>query len=71
MGQLLDVLDVVEEVMTLNLFNTPTDNLNDEMDEADMETNLTTEEVEENTNMNANMNKINDHSGDERMETCT
>ena len=26
--------------MTLNLFNTPTDNLNDEMDEADIETNL-------------------------------
>ena len=66
MQQLPDVLDVVEQVMTLNLFNTPTDNLNDEMDKADMKTNLIGEEVEE----NANMNEINDHSGDERMETC-
>ena len=66
MGQLPDVLDVVEEVMTLNLFNTPTDNPNNEMDKADMETNIT-EEVEE----NANMNKIKDQSGDEKMETCT
>ena len=40
MGQLPDVLDGVEEAMTLNLFNTHTDNLNDEMDNADMETNL-------------------------------
>ena len=32
MGQLPDVLDVVEEVMTLNHFNAPTNNLNDEMD---------------------------------------
>ena len=67
MGQLPDVLDVVEEAMTLNLFNTPTDNPINEMDEADTETNLTAEEVEENTNTN----EINDHSGDERMETCT
>ena len=67
MGQLPDVLDVVEEVMTLNLFNTPTDKLNNEMDNADMETNLIAEEVEE----NANMNKINDQSGDEKIETCT
>ena len=66
-GQLPDLLDVVEEAMTLNLFNTPTDNLNNEMDEVDMETNLTAEELEENTNKN----KINDHSGDERMETHT
>ena len=58
---------MVEEVTTLNLFNTLTDNPNDEMDEVDMETNLTAEEVEE----NANTNKIDDHSGDERMETCT
>ena len=65
MGQLPDVLDVVEEVTALNLFNTPTDNLNNEMDHADMETNLIAEEVEE----NANMNKINDQSGDENMET--
>ena len=56
-----DVLDVVDEVMTLNHFNTPTNNLNDEIDDADMETNLTAEEMEENTNMN----KINDHSGNE------
>ena len=67
MGQLPDVLNVVEEVMTLNHFNTPTNNPNDDMDEADMETNLTAEEVEENTNTN----EINDHSGDERMETWT
>ena len=38
----------------------------DEMDEADMETNLSSEEVEE----NANTNEINDHSGKERIETC-
>ena len=31
MGQLLDVLDVAT---TFNHFNTPTNNLNDEMDEA-------------------------------------
>ena len=30
MGQLLDVLDVVEEALSLNLFNTPGDNPNDE-----------------------------------------
>ena len=48
-GTLLDVLDVVEEVTTFNLFNTPTDNPNDEMDNADMETNLIAEEVEENS----------------------
>ena len=33
MGQLPDVLDVVEEGMTLYHFNTPTNNTNDEMDE--------------------------------------
>ena len=47
MGQLSDVLDVVEEAVTLYHFNTPTNNLNDEMDEAEMETNATAEEVEE------------------------
>ena len=62
-----DVLDVVEEATTFNLFNTPTDNLNDEMDAADMETNLIAEEVEE----NANVNEINAQSGDEKMETHT
>ena len=67
MGQLPDVLGVVEEATTLNLFNTPTDSLNNERDNADMETNLIAEEVEENTNMN----EINDQSGDENMETCT
>ena len=67
MGQLPDVLDVVEEAMTLNLFNTPKDNPNDEMDNADMETHLIAEEVEE----NASTNEINDHSVDDRMETCT
>ena len=66
MGQLPDVLGVVEEATTLNLFNTPTDSLNNERDNADMETNLIAEEVEE----NANMNEINDQSGDENMETC-
>ena len=44
MGQWLDVLDVVEEATTFNLFNTPTDNLNDEMDNAVDETNLGAEE---------------------------
>ena len=67
MGQLPDVLDVVEEAATLNHFYTPTNNLNNEMDEVDMETNLTAEEVEE----NMNINDINDHSGDEGMETQT
>ena len=67
MGQLPDVFDVMEEAMTLNLFNTPTENPNDEMDKADMETNLITEEVDENTIMN----EINDQSGDGKMETCT
>ena len=67
MGLLPDVLDVVEEAATLNLFNTPTDNPNNEMDNADMETNLIAEEVEE----NANMNEINTQSGDENMETHT
>ena len=67
MGQLPDVLDVVEEVTTFNLFNTPADNLNDEMDNADMETNLIAEEVEE----NSNTNEMNNQSGDENMETCT
>ena len=62
-----DVLDVVEEATTFNLINTPTHNLNDEMDNAMDETNLIAEEVEENTNMN----KINAQSGDSFMETCT
>ena len=57
----------MEEATTFHLFNTPTDNLNDEMDNADMETNLIAEEVEE----NANMNEINAESGDENMEICT
>ena len=44
MGQLPDVVDVmVEEAMTLNHFNTPTNNPNHEMDKVDMETNLTAE----------------------------
>ena len=60
-----DILDVVEEAITFNLFNTPTDNPNDEMDIAMDETNLTAKEVEE----NANMNEINTQSGD--MGTCT
>ena len=60
-----DVLDVVEKATTFNLFNAPTDNLNDKMDNAMDETNLTAKEVEE----NANMNEINAQSGD--METCT
>ena len=67
MGQLPDVLDVVEEATRLNHFNTPTNNPNDEMDEADMKKNTTAEEVEE----NANMNDMNDHSVDEGMETQT
>ena len=67
MGQLPDVLDVVEEATTFNLFNTPTHNPNDEMDNAMDETNLIAEEVEE----NANMNEINVQSGDVNMETCT
>ena len=62
-----DVLDVVEEATTFNLFNTPTDNLNDEMDNAMDKTNLIAEEMEENTNMN----DMNDHSVDEGMETQT
>ena len=48
MGQLLDVLDAVEEAATLYHFNTPTNNLNNEMDKAEMETNATAKEVEEN-----------------------
>ena len=67
MGQFLDILGVVKEVTTFILFNTPTDNLNDEMDNADMETNQIAEEVQE----NSNMNKINAQSGDENMETQT
>ena len=65
MVQLPDVLDVVEEETTLNHFNTPTNNLNNEMDKVDMETNITAKEAEENTNMN----NMNDHWGDEGMET--
>ena len=67
MGQLPDVLDVVEGATTFNLFNTPTDNLNNEMDNAMDETNLIAEKVEE----NANMNEINAQSGDVHMETPT
>ena len=67
MGQLPDVLDVVEEVVTLYHFNTPTNNPNDEMDKADMETNATTKEVDQ----NANMNDIIDQSGDEGIQTQT
>ena len=52
MGQLPDVLDVVEEAVTLYHFNTPTNNPNNEMDKVEMETNATAKEVEENTNMN-------------------
>ena len=59
--------DVVEEATTFNHFTTPTYNPNGEMDKADMETNATAEEVEENTNMN----NMNDHLGDEGMETQT
>ena len=61
MGQLPDVLDVVEEAAILYHFNTPTNNPNDEMDEAEMETNATAEKVEENTNTN----NMNPSSGDE------
>ena len=49
----------MEEATTFNLFNTPTHNLNNEMDNEMDETNLIAEEVEENTNMN----KINAQSG--------
>ena len=66
-GQLPDVLDVVEEVTTLYHFNTPTNNLNDEMDEVDRETNTTAEEMEENDRLN----DMNDQSGDEGMQTQT
>ena len=52
MGQLLDVLDVMEEVATLYHFNTPTKNPNEEMDEVEMGENATAKEVEENTNTN-------------------
>ena len=58
---------MVEEVTTLNLINTPTHNLTDEMDNAMDKTNLIAEDVEE----NANMNEINTQSGDVNMETCT
>ena len=67
MGQLLDVWDVVEEAMTLYHFNTPTNNLNDEMDEVDMETNATAKQGEE----NANTNDMNDQMGDEGMQAQT
>ena len=66
-GQLLDVMDVVEEAATLYHFNTPTNNPNDEMDKEEMQTNATAEEVEE----NANMNDMNDQLGDEGMQTQT
>ena len=67
MGQLPDVLDVVEEAITFNLINTPTHNTNNEMDNAMDKRNLIAEEVEE----NSNMNEINAQSGDVNMETCT
>ena len=67
MGQLPDVLDVVEEAATLYHFNTPTNNPNNELDEAKMETNATAKEVEE----NANTNNMNPSSGDEGMQTQT
>ena len=52
MGQLPNLLDVVEEVATLYHFITPTYNPNDKMDDAEMETNITAKEVEENANTN-------------------
>ena len=58
---------MVEEATTLCHFNTPTNNPNDEMDEADMETNATAKEVEG----NASMNDVNDQLGDEGMQTQT
>ena len=67
MGQLPDVLDVVKEVTTFNLINTPTHNPNNEMENAMDKTNLIAEEVEENTNMN----EINAQSGEVYMETHT
>ena len=67
MGQLPGVLDVVEEVTTFNLINTPTHNLNDEMDNEMDKTNLIAEEVEE----NSNMNEIYAQAGDVNMETHT
>ena len=67
LGQLPDVLDVVEDMVILYHFSTPTNNLNDEMDEVEMEINVTAEEMEE----NANMNDMNDQSGDEGMQTQT
>ena len=60
-----DVLDVVEEAATLYHFHTPINNLNNEMDDAEMETNITAEEVEENTNTN----DMNHQSVDEGMQT--
>ena len=48
MGQLPQVLDVVEEATTLYHFNTPTNNLSNEKDKPEMETSATAEEVEEN-----------------------
>ena len=58
---------MVEEAVTLYHFNSPTNNPNDEMDEAEMETNTTAKEVEE----NANMNDLNPSLGDEGMQTQT
>ena len=57
----------MEEAVTLYHFNTPTNNPNDEMDDAEMETNATAEEVEENTNT-SNMNPS---LGDKGMQTQT
>ena len=67
MGQLPDLLDVVEEAATLYHFNTPTNNPNDKMDDAEMETNITAKEVEE----NANTNDMNHQLGDEGMQSNT
>ena len=53
--------------MTLYHFNTPTINPNDEMDDVELETNITAEEVEEHTNTN----DMNHQSSDEGMQTHT
>ena len=68
MGQLLDVLDVVEEATTLNLFNTPTDNPNNEMGQS--KTWKQMQLLKRWRKMPTQM-KLNNHSSDERMETCT
>ena len=63
MGQLPDVLDVVEEAVTLYHFNTLTNNLNGEIDEAEMETN--------NCQRGGGKHKHEPSSGDEGMQTQT